>query len=144
MTSESRRANVEAEVEKGQTSLRAARALLELGFPDECVGRAYYGLFHLVCAVLLTEGLEARSHPGVDHLFNLHFVRGGRLDSGLAKAFARLAQFRLQADYSRAFRFSREGAEEELVVAERAAAALLEFLRAGGWPSAAPAPRREP
>gem|GEM_PF-1983158 len=97
MILESRRANVEAEVEKGQTSLRAARALLGLGFPDECVARAYYGLFHLVCAVLLTEGLEARSHSGVDHLFNLHFVRAGRLDSGLAKAFARLTQFRLQA-----------------------------------------------
>lgn len=135
MTSDSRRANVDAEVRKADTALRAARALLDLGFPDECVARAYYGVFHLVCAVLLTEGIEAASHRGVDHLFNLHFVRTGRLDAALAKAFARLAQFRLQADYSRAFSFTRDGAEEELVLAERTGVALREFLRGGGWPT---------
>jgi len=134
VTSDSRRANVEAEVQKADSALRAARALLGLGFADECVARAYYGVFHLVSAVLLTEGLEARSHQGVDHLFNLHLVRTGRLDPTLAKAFARLAQFRLQADYSRAFRFTREGAEEELLLAERTAVPLVDFLRAGGWP----------
>ena len=105
------------------------------------MARAYYGVFHLVCAVLLTEGLEASSHQGVDHLFNLHFVRTGRLDPALAKALARLSQFRLQADYSRAFRFSRAGAEEELVLAERMAAALLDFLRAGGWPPSGTEPK---
>ena len=132
MTDESRRLNVTAEVEKGQASLRAARALLDLDLPDDCVGRAYYAVFHLACAVLLTEGLEARSHAGVEHLFNLHFVRTGRIEPSRAKALARLQQFRLQADYSRAFRFTREGAAEELTLAEETFAALHGWIEATG------------
>lgn len=133
MTRESRLANIQAEVEKADTSLRAARALYDLGLFDECVSRAYYAVFHLMCAVLLTDGLEARSHHGVDHLLNLHFVRAGRLDPAHAKAFARLMQFRLQADYSRAFRFTKSGAAEELATAETTSAAVLETLRDGRW-----------
>jgi uncharacterized protein (UPF0332 family) len=125
--------NVAAEVEKADTSLRAARALFDLGFFDESVSRAYYAVFHLACAVLLTDGLEARTHRGVDHLLNLHFVRSGRLDAMHAKAFARLAQYRLQADYSRAFRFTREGAAEELALAESTDNALRCKLQSEGW-----------
>jgi uncharacterized protein (UPF0332 family) len=124
---------VQAEVAKADTSLRAARALFGLKLFDECVSRAYYTVFHLMCALLLTEGLEAQSHRGVDHLVNLHFVRTGRLDARHAKAFSRLMQFRLQADYSRAFRFTEEGAAEELGLAEATSTALLGQLRAEGW-----------
>lgn len=133
MTSDSRKANIQAEVEKADTSLRAARALFDLALYDECVSRAYYTVFHLLNALLLTEGLESKSHRGVDHLVNMHFVRRGALEAQHAKAFARLMQFRLQADYSRAFRFTQEGAAEELALAETTSTALLERLRAGGW-----------
>jgi uncharacterized protein (UPF0332 family) len=126
------------EIEKARNSLRAARALLELDLSDECVGRAYYAVFHLVCAVLLTEGIEPRSHAGAGHLLNLHFVRPGRLDPQLAKSFARLAQYRLQADYARAFRFTRDGAAEELALAEVTTATLLAYLRQAGYAEAHP------
>jgi uncharacterized protein (UPF0332 family) len=133
MNLDSRRANIAAELEKASNSLRAARALYELGLFDECVGRAYYAVFHLVCALLLTDGLEARSHRGVDHLLNLHFVRAGRLAPDCAIAFARLAQYRLQADYARAFRFTREAARAELDLAESTSATLRQHLRDDNW-----------
>ena len=133
MTEESRKANIRAEVEKGESSLVAAQTLFAAGLHDECVSRAYYAAFHFACALLLTEGLEAHRHRGVDHLLNLHFARTGRLDPQHAKAFARLAQFRLQADYSRAFRFTREGTEEELRLAEVTVQAFRQMLGAGGW-----------
>jgi uncharacterized protein (UPF0332 family) len=135
MTDESRRANVEAELDKADASLRAARTLDQAGLHDDCVARAYYAVFHLACAVLLTDGLEARSHSGVEHLFNLHFVRAGRVDPRHSKALARLQQFRLQADYARAFRFTPEGAAEELHLAEETSAALRDWLERAGYPS---------
>lgn len=133
MTAPSRHANIQAEAEKADANLRAARALWDLALYDDCVSRAYYAVFHLATAVLLSEGLEATSHRGVDHLLNLHFVRAGRIDPTHAKALARLAQYRLQADYSRAFRFTREGSREELDLAEKTALALRQWLAAGGW-----------
>lgn len=133
MTDDSRKANIQAEVEKASSSLKAAQVLFTAGLYDECVSRAYYAVFHMACGLLLTEGLEARRHRGVDHLLNLQFVRAGRLDPRHAKAFARLAQYRMQADYSRAFRFTAEGAEEELRLAEATVEALRIELEKGGW-----------
>jgi uncharacterized protein (UPF0332 family) len=133
MTDESRKANVRAEVEKAEDSLRAAQALFDAGLFDDCVSRAYYAVFHLVCAVVLTEGLESRSRQGVEHLLNFHFVRPGKVDPAHAKALVRLMQFRLQADYSRAFRFTREGAKEELDLAASTSVALRELLRRWGF-----------
>lgn len=133
MTEENRRANIEVELEKGDNSLRAAEALLALALWDDAVSRAYYAAFHHVQALLLSEGLEARSHGGTHDLFYLHFARSRRVDGEIAKRFAGLQKYREQADYARAFRFSEAGARAELDSARAICEAVRRFLRAGGW-----------
>jgi uncharacterized protein (UPF0332 family) len=133
VTGENRRANVAAEVERGAESLRAADVCLSVRLWDDAVSRGYYAAFHLVSALLLTEGLEARRHHGVHDLFFLHFVKPGRVPPKLARLFGALQKHREQADYSRAFRFDEEGAREEVEHAREICAFIRDELLRSGW-----------
>jgi uncharacterized protein (UPF0332 family) len=130
---DNRRQNLAAELERGRSSLRAAELCLQAGLFDDAVSRAYYGAFHHVQALLLTEGLEARTHAGTHDLLFVHFVRPGLLAPAVAKRFAALQKYREQADYARAFRFDLGGAQEELAAARQVCDAISEFLSARGW-----------
>ncbi len=130
MTNENRKAHVDAEVERARECLRAAEALLSLRLWSDCVSRAYYAALHYAMALLLSEGIEPKTHAGVGAMLGLHFVRAGKLDSEAARELSRLEQFRGEADYNRFFVFTERSATEELAVArtfcERAAAYLVE------------------
>ena len=76
--------------------------------------RPYYAAYHAAVALLLTQGLEARSHSGVANLLGLHFVKTGRLDAGDARLFARLQKYRVEADYSTEFVLTAAALEEDL------------------------------
>ena len=118
MTNENRRANSAAELARADESLRAARLLTDAGLLAHAESRVYYAAYHAVVALLLAEGLEARSPTGVSQLLGLHFVRPGRLESGDARLFARLQKYRIEADYSTAFVVTTEALAEDLVACE--------------------------
>jgi uncharacterized protein (UPF0332 family) len=133
VTDENRRENLIVELEKGAASLQAAELCLGAGLWDDAVSRAYYAAYHHVQAVLFSEGLEARTHAGTHDLFYLHFVRTGLVPARLAKLFAALQRYREQADYSRAFHFTAEGAREEAAHARELCAGLADWLAARGF-----------
>jgi len=133
VTDENRRLNLGVELEKGAASLRAAELCLEAGLFDDAVSRAYYAAFHHVQAVLLTAGLQSRSHAGAHDLFYLHFVRTGAIPPHVAKLFAGLQRFREQADYARAFHFDEQDARQEVANARSIVELLGAHLAAGGW-----------
>lgn len=69
--------NARLEKKRGDDAWEEATLLLKNEKFDGAVSRAYYAAYHYACAVLLTKGLEARSHQGVQRLFHLHFIRTG-------------------------------------------------------------------
>lgn len=133
MTVDNRRENLVLELEKGEADFQAVRVLLEAGLWDAAVGRAYYGAFHFVSALLLSIGVEARSHHGTHDLLYMHFVRPGLVPARISKLFAGLQKYREQADYSRMFRFEEADARDEIANAEEIRAKARELLLAGGW-----------
>ncbi len=114
MTGEGRRESSLAELTLADEELRGADALLQAGYPRIALTRAYFAVFHGCRGILYSAGLEPRTHAGVQHLFNLHFVRSGRFDAAAARLLARLQKYRQEADYSRSFVVDAEGASEEL------------------------------
>jgi uncharacterized protein (UPF0332 family) len=114
VTGENVRVNVAAELSRGDEALRAADVLVREGLLHDAESRIYYAAYHAAVALLLTLGLEPRSHTGVASLLGLHFVKTGRLDSGDARLFARLQKYRTEADYARDFVLTREALEEDL------------------------------
>ena len=125
MTTEGRRESAAAELELADEELRVAEHLREVGHPRIALTRVYFAVFHAVRARLYAEGLEPRSHEGVQHLWSVHFVRPGLYEAATSRLLSRLQKFREEADYARAFVADEAGAREEI----EAARGLVERIR---------------
>lgn len=99
MNEANRIANARVEIEAAEEALFAAAALLNGGLLRSAVSRLYYGMLHLVRALVVSRGFDPRTHEGVETLFALHLVRTGVVDVQYSKVFAHLQKFREQADY---------------------------------------------
>lgn len=76
-----------------------------------------------------TIGLEPKTHQGVNHLLNLHFIKPGKIDPKYGKLFSRLQKYREESDYDPAAVFTKEDADEELVLANEYFQAAQQYLR---------------
>ena len=133
MTDEHRRENIALEVTKARRELRHARLLMEAEGYDGAVSRAYYHALHFAQALLLCAGLEAKTHGGIAHLVNLHFVRSGRLAPEVARVLSRLQNDREDADYDAAAVFTRTMAEAAIGEAQRFGEAVETLLSGEGF-----------
>ena len=125
MTAEGRRDSAAGELELADEELRAAEHLLNAGLSRIALARAYFAVFHAVRARLYSEGLEPRTHAGVQHLWNVHVVRAGLYEAATSRLLVRLQKFRQEADYTQAFVVDEAGAREEI----EAARGLVERIR---------------
>jgi uncharacterized protein (UPF0332 family) len=132
VTDENRRRNIGDELKRADESMRAAEALLGLGLHADSVSRSYYAVLHLVRALLLSLGLEARSHSGIVHLFHAELVRPGLFPPTHNRALAALQRSREFADYDAAVTFSQADAEASLADARAFAEDTLKALRSTG------------
>lgn len=91
--------NIQLEVEKGDACFRQADVLFKSSEYDGSISRAYYAVFHFATALLLTKGLEARSHEALSRLFNLHFIKTGILPKNFSTILSHAQKAREEADY---------------------------------------------
>ena len=136
MTEDSKRKNIRDEVDKAERELAQARLLKEAGHFDGCAGKAYYCAFHYARALILTLGVEAKSHAGVNHLVNQHFVHTGRLSPETAKNLRWLQAGREESDYEVYAIFTDPVAEKSLAWAEEYRRAIRDLLTRDGYLSA--------
>lgn len=118
------RSEVEALLERADTSLAAGRTLLANGFFDFAAGRAYYAAFYAATAALLARDETFKTHNGLMRAVNLHFVRPGLLATGLGRSFDWLSKLRMVGDYGQRRHVPEEEAERALATAEELVAAL--------------------
>lgn len=78
-------AEITANLERGVSTLQAAKILLKSGFPNDAASRAYYAAFHAATALLLSKNLSFGSHAGVLRAINLNFVKTGQLPRDLGR-----------------------------------------------------------
>ena len=105
MTEKNKHENMHEELSRAATSLDAADLLHQNGFINEAVSRLYYFLLYKVRALLLSEGLEPRSHEGILRLFSLHFVKPGLFPPESAHLLSKLMKYREEADYNPSYSF---------------------------------------
>ena len=129
MTGDNMQVNKAEEIARGEECLKAAEHLLVGGFANDAVSRAYYGAFHYARALLMTLGIEPKTHRGVIQMIGLHFVRTGHLAEEAAKELAQLETYRELSDYHTATQFSEEQAREELSRARRFAETCMPLLK---------------
>lgn len=108
MTKDNRRENIRAELDRAAETLAAATLLYKHGYVSDAISRLYYFVLYNVRALLLSKGLEPRSHEGALRLLGLHFVREGLMDKSTAQVFSKLMKFREEADYNPVAMFTKE------------------------------------
>ena len=108
MNEENKKANIREEIDRANDAIRAADLLFENGFVRDGVSKLYYSLLYHIRALLLTEGLEPKSHEGALRLFGLRFVKPGVFEAKDSHLFSKLMKFREEADYNPSYSFSPE------------------------------------
>jgi uncharacterized protein (UPF0332 family) len=69
----------QALLDKARRSLVASQSLMDQGFYDFAVSRAYYAMFYISEALLDREGLAFSSHAGVISAFGQYLARPGKV-----------------------------------------------------------------
>jgi uncharacterized protein (UPF0332 family) len=95
--------NARAEIDAARDATQACASLLSLGLRRDAMSRAYYAVFHAARALLLLEGVEAKTHAGVLRLVAERLVRGGKLDAKVNVWLVKLQAIRHESDYGFAF-----------------------------------------
>ena len=90
---------IAAYLEKARQKLGVARRLRDSGDHDDAISRAYYAAFHAAKALLTSAGEQPRTHHGAVTLFNLLFVKTGKMSRRAGRFFANLKDDREAADY---------------------------------------------
>lgn len=128
MNTDNRSLAVIEELDQADRCLDQARALRSLGHPDGTLSRAYYAVFHAARALLVSLGLEVKSHRAVVNQISDHFVRTGRLTPELSRLISRMQRDREDADYQMGAIFTDAMAEQAISDAERFVAAARSLL----------------
>jgi uncharacterized protein len=111
-------------------SLQCAKTALGNDHLRSAVNRLYYACFYLVNALLSMDGWESTKHTGVRSLFDLHWVKTGRLPAELSSFYRELFHKRQQADYGEFVILSRDDVEALHAESEGFVAALTREIEA--------------
>ncbi len=125
MIEENKRNNIHDELDKSSEILQEAELLYNNGFINGAVSRLYYSSFHTVRALLLSRGLEPKSHEGALRLFGLHFIKKGVFETKYSHIFSRLMKYREEADYNPSYMFT----QEDVLEFKKDAEELLDKIR---------------
>jgi len=130
---ENKKENIQEEIDRANESMKAADLLFENGFVRDGVSKLYYSLLYSIRALLLTEGLEPKSHEGALRLFGLHFVKPGAFEAKDSHIFSKLMKFREEADYNPFYSFSPEDFTEFKSEAEGVIQKITNYLKNKGY-----------
>jgi uncharacterized protein (UPF0332 family) len=89
-----------APVERCREDLRAARSLLEAGFPAQAVSRAYFAGLHVAEAALFVMGETASTDAGTISAFGRRVVGEGGLQHEAGRTLRKLFEDRQDVDYA--------------------------------------------
>jgi uncharacterized protein (UPF0332 family)/predicted nucleotidyltransferase len=91
--------DVQAEFNRADQSLRAARVLQGEALFGDAISRSYYAVMHAARAALLVHDTITESHSAVRRLFGEVLVRPGLIERQWADVLAREQGQRIRADY---------------------------------------------
>ncbi len=93
------------------------------------LGNSYYSIFHSVRVLFALEGIDSKTHKGVAHLFNLHFIKLGLLPGKMNEVLSGAFEMRLDSDYEDFYFASKEETKEQIDNAGFFLNEILEFIK---------------
>jgi len=86
-------------LQRAQTSINAAKDMIEKEYYDIAASRAYYAAFYAASALLLKEDIDTTKHSGVIASIHRLFVKEGKLDKEQGRNLQWLFDLRGVGDY---------------------------------------------
>lgn len=123
---------IKAVVEKAHRSLEVAKILYSKE-NFESASRAYYAVFHMMQAALLTKGISYSKHSGVISGFSEHFIKSSIFSKGFGAEILKLRKDREIGDYGYEITVTKDMAEGDIQVAEKIVNAVEAYLTKGNW-----------
>lgn len=122
-------AQLRAMVDKADRALRAAQRDLNAGDYDFASSKAYYAVFHMMQAALLTKQLTFSKHAGVISGFSESFIKSGVFPSDLGQKIQRLRKDREVGDYGYTLSVEPTDAREDVLIATEILSAVKAYLK---------------
>jgi len=133
MNEENKKENIREELERVNEAMKAAKLLFDNGLLKDAVSRLYYSLLYSIRALLLTRGLEPKSHEGALRLFGLHFVKEGLFETKDSHIFSKLMKYREEAEYNPSYTFTKEDFVEFKKEARKVIEKITAYLKEKGY-----------
>jgi uncharacterized protein (UPF0332 family) len=86
-------------IEKARGTFNEAKIQITNQLWNLAINRMYYACFYAVNALLLSKGINARTHSGVKTMFGLHFVNSGIFSKEENDLYTNLFRLRQEGDY---------------------------------------------
>ena len=103
LTDEERLQVVTYRLEKSRNTLADAEKVIAMQMWSTGANRLYYAAYYAVSALLIANGITAKTHEGIIRMFNQHFVMTGKVDRELGRQYNILFTMRLTGDYGDCF-----------------------------------------
>ena len=116
-------------LEKSRDDLKWARSIFDQGGYRQAISRAYYAVFALASAALLTQHVTRKKHSGIESAFNQFLVKPGLIEPEYAAIYKDAFKARLNADYADSTQFTEERARQVLSDAEKFVDRVEKYLR---------------
>jgi uncharacterized protein (UPF0332 family) len=120
---------ITALIKKAKRSQQAASKLFDDGDIDFSASRAYYSLFYIASALLLSRDLSFSSHSGVIANFGKEFARTGDMNPKYHNYLIEAQDRRNIGDYSLVVEVTEEQIREMLEWAKEFIAAAEDYLK---------------
>jgi uncharacterized protein (UPF0332 family) len=103
---------------KAKNTYKASLLLLENGLLESAVGRAYYSMFYIAQAFLLSKNLSFSSHKAVISNFGREFAKTKEIPTKYHRSLISAQLKRNEADYDLVSSFSFDEAKKIITEAE--------------------------
>jgi uncharacterized protein (UPF0332 family) len=120
---------IKALIEKAKRGQKAAANLFKGGDIDFAASRAYYSLFYVASALLLSRGLSFSSHSGVIANFGKEFAKTGLMNAKFHNYLIDAQDRRNIGDYEIVFTVTEEQTQEMLEWVGEFVQAAEEYLK---------------
>lgn len=90
--------------------------------------RAYYSIFHSICAVLAKEGIAFKRHKDTIGYFNKNYIHTGIFPKELGSKIVAAEEIRHASDYDAFYIASKEITAQQIQTAEQLLALSAEYL----------------
>ncbi len=129
LSDEQRHSIVIYRLENAAKTLEEVESHRRNGFYNTAVNRMYYACYYAASAMLISIGVEAKSHDGVRHGLGRHVVLPGLLSADLGRFYSRLFSKRSTGDYDDFVNHTLETVDELLPNARLFVSTITDILQ---------------